>query len=139
MDRPQQRQPTERVPGWGSDADPSRRPGVPMELGPENRPGAHWKSPSRQGPPQVEVLKPPDREELPPVFSTALPPQRLSGTLRRFAYRYPDHLTRRWMILLIADRVDVAENAFKRTVPAAAGVGFALCAVLLLKSFTPRV
>lgn len=45
-----------------------------------------------------------------PVFGTMVPLRSVSGLLRRLAYRIPEQRPRRWLLLLIADRVDVAEH-----------------------------
>jgi hypothetical protein len=55
----------------------------------------------------------------------------LSGVLRKLAYRYPDHLARHWMVLLMADRVDSWEYRLRRRLP--------LAAVLLLGSLTVKL
>ena len=102
-----------RIPGWGVDGDPERRPGVPMLLRPEVRGGAHWEQPERQPPPAVPVLKRASLDELPPVFSTALPPKGLSGLLRRKAYAIPEYEMRHVLLLLLADRVDVVEERLR--------------------------
>jgi hypothetical protein len=99
------------IPDWGIDRDPRQRPGVPRETPPHPVGGAHWQTPERQAAPTVTVLKRPDLAELTPVFSTAVPPHGLSGLMRRLAYRFPDHLARKWELLLIADRVDAIESA----------------------------
>jgi hypothetical protein len=44
------------------------------------------------------------------VFGTTLPPSGLSGSLRRFAFRYSESNWMHWLSLLIADRVNVAEG-----------------------------
>jgi hypothetical protein len=97
------------VPYWGLDLSPENRPGVPRETPPRPLPGAHWIEPERQ-PTRGPVLT---RAGLPcptPVFSTALPPKGVSGALRCMAYRIPDHRVRHWILLFVADRIDVAEN-----------------------------
>ena len=48
--------------------------------------------------------------KLTPVFSSAVPPRGVSGALRRLAYRIPDYRARRWLLLMIADRIDVVEH-----------------------------
>jgi hypothetical protein len=45
-----------------------------------------------------------------PVFGTAQPPHGLSGLLRRRAYDVPERHARHWMLLILADRVDVLED-----------------------------
>jgi hypothetical protein len=94
--------------GYGVDADPANRPGIPMELPPER--GFHARPPPpQQTPPAVPRPGRTDRV-MPPVYGTAQPPRGLSGALRHYAYRYPSHLKRHWMLLLFADRVDVLEH-----------------------------
>ena len=107
------------IPGYGADADPSKRPGYPRELRPQLRGDA--KGPPERMHTDVKVFKhgQPARK-MPPVFGTAQPPKGLSGALRAFAYKYPDHWTRHWMVLLAADRVDVLEHKLRRGLPALA-------------------
>src|SRR5690606_6810186 len=45
-----------------------------------------------------------------PVFGTAQPPHGVSGALRRAAYRLPERRARHWLLLLLADRVDMLED-----------------------------
>jgi hypothetical protein len=47
---------------------------------------------------------------LPRVTSTAQPLRGVSGGLRRVAYGVPEHYVRRWLLLLLADRVDLVEH-----------------------------
>ncbi|WP_426755156.1 hypothetical protein [Myxococcus sp. Y35] len=115
------------IPGYGVDADPRSRPGFPREESPQLRGDALGTPPRQQS--DVTVFKhgQPARK-MPPVFGTAQPPRGVSGMLRRLAYKYPDHWTRHWMMLLLADRVDVAEHKLRRGLPAltaAAAVLFA--------------
>lgn len=102
------------IPGWGADADPRKRPGVPMILKPEAREGAHWETPERQPSPPYPVLKRVELNALTPVFGTAAPPRGLSGVLRRVAYGIPEHRVRHVLLLLVADRVDVVESRLRR-------------------------
>lgn len=108
--------PTEHpdVPDWGVDLRPNRRPGIPPETMPHPIGHAHWKTPARQPPPAVTVLKRPGLAELTPVFSTAVPPHGLSGLLRQRAYRSPDQRARKWFLLMLADRVDIVESGTAR-------------------------
>lgn len=94
----------------GPDTERSRRPGVPMEAEPAPAAGVHWLEPERQIP-AAPVFMHVGREELPAVFGTAQPPHGLSGIVRRWAYRIPEHRTRHWVLLLLADRIDVLESA----------------------------
>lgn len=130
-----------RIAGWGADADASRRPGVPFpDLPPRRRPGAPYDQgamPRQQA--DVEVLIPPERKGQPtPVFGTAAPPRLLSGAIKRLAYRYPDHLTRRWMLLLLSDRVDVVEGKVERVVMPGVALGVALGCMVFLKRVSAR-
>ena len=82
----------------GADLPPENRPGVPMEKSPP-QPLAHGE------------------HSLPPVSSSLLPPRGLSGLFRRKAYRVPGHKPAHWMLLLIADRIDVMEFRLRRLLP----------------------
>jgi hypothetical protein len=112
--------------GWGADLDPRRRPGVPMEEKvPHPRPGAqvpieHQKSDE----PVIHAHG--GLPRMPPVYGTAVPPKGLSGLLRKVAYEYPDHWVRHWVVLLLADRVDVWEHRLRRGLPATVGVAAVL-------------
>lgn len=132
--------------GQAADADPTRRPGVPMEAKPPHKMGnAHWDEPERQ-PDPGNILKRKGLDELTPVFGTTLPPRGLSGVMRRAAYEIPEHHTSHWFLLLMADKVDVIEHNLDRTLPivgalAVAGGGLALLASSRKKerSFLDRV
>ena len=95
--------------GWGIDADPRERPGVPAHQDPP-RPvaGVPYQQPRMQTSEPRPLLGPSRR--LTPVYSTALPPRGLSGWIRRIAYTIPDHRARRWLLLLTADRIDAIER-----------------------------
>jgi ferritin-like metal-binding protein YciE len=93
----------------GYDQAPENRPGVPMEAEPRRDPGAHGETPPRQQSGE-EHLRRAGLDEMTPVYGTAQPPGGASGILRRLAYRIPEHEARRWLLLLLADRVDVLEH-----------------------------
>lgn len=99
----------EKIPGlptgWGEDLSQHRRPGVPMEA---------------RSPDDLPFDAPMVRAR---TSSSRLPPRGLSGMMRKAAYRYPEHFAQRWLILLMADRVDVLEHQAKRHWPIVAGVG----------------
>jgi hypothetical protein len=88
------------------------RPGVPMEQSSEN---ALVVAPAmaRQEP-RFEMLKEPSREELSVVYGSGPVPRGISGALRRLAYALPDYRVRRWLLLLVADRIDAVEHGFSR-------------------------
>ncbi|MBZ4376555.1 hypothetical protein [Corallococcus sp. AS-1-6] len=100
------------------DLDPANRPGVPMETAPKPLAGA--RVPIAHQHAEVPVFKHAGRKEMPPVFGTAQPPKGLSGLLRKAAYAKPDHKPGHWMLLLLADRVDVWEHRLRRSLPWAA-------------------
>ena len=96
-----------KIPGWGADLQPEQRPGVPMEQ-PARVENVVTVLPRQ---PAVErVLRGASVPEMPPVFGTTVPPRGLSGVMRRAAYRIPDHRPSHWLLLMLADRVDVAEG-----------------------------
>jgi hypothetical protein len=114
------------VMGWGVDARREDRPGVPREGERQRMGNAHWTVPEQQYSKEPAVIE--RRREVTPVYGTVNPPAKLSGVIRRLAYRAPDYRPRRWMLLMLADRIDVLEHA---VVPAAvvlvaaSAIGFA--------------
>lgn len=110
----------EQVVGWGADADPTNRPGIPMETKPEPVPGAQMPIEPQKS--DYPVLMHGGKQKMPPVFGTAAPPKALSGLIRKVAYKYPDHWARHWMMLMMADRVDSWEHNLRRVLPLAAVV-----------------
>ena len=98
--------------GWGADLDHADRPAYPMERTPPRLPGLHWDQPEAQ-PASVEVLVSTERPGISPVFGTTLPPRGLSGALRRLAFKASENDLRRWMLLLLADRIDVVEGVLE--------------------------
>lgn len=95
--------------GMGADVDPRSRPGVPMYAKGVRPLGRGRGAPVRQGD-DPRHLRRLGLKRLTPVYGTANPPHGLSGVMRRWAYGYPENLARHWMILLMADRVDVVED-----------------------------
>jgi hypothetical protein len=55
-----------------------------------------------------------ERDELTATFGTAQPPRGVSGMIRRAAYEIPDYRMRHWMLLMLADRVDMVESGLLR-------------------------
>ncbi|MBN8469163.1 hypothetical protein JYJ95_21885 [Corallococcus exiguus] len=100
------------------DQDPANRPGVPMETAPKPLAGA--RAPIALQHAEVPVFKHAGRKQMPPVFGTAQPPKGLSGLLRKAAYAKPDHKPGHWMLLMLADRVDVWEHRLRKSLPWAA-------------------
>lgn len=97
------------ITGWGADLDHANRPAYPMERTPPRLEGVHWEQPSAQ-PVNTEILVSTERPGITPVFGTTLPPRGLSGTIRRLAFKTSENDVRRWMLLLLADRIDVVEG-----------------------------
>jgi hypothetical protein len=115
------------------DRDPRRRPGVPMipdVVIPVVAPVAAQHS-------TVPVLVSVDVGALTPIFSTAVPPRGLSGLMRRRAYAIPEHQARRWLLLLLSDRVDVWENRLRRHPGVATGLGAAALGLCLAATARP--
>lgn len=96
--------------GWGVDSKLEERPGVPREHSPPTPlPSAPWLALEQQVAGPIAVRSP--LKPMTPVFGTTVPPRLLSGVLRRAAYRMPDYKARRWMTLMLADRIDVIEHS----------------------------
>lgn len=103
--------PQNAPPYRGVDRNPEDRPGVPREKSPHPLPHSHWVEPPPQ-PAEQPDLTPGQRDRATPVFSTASPPKGVSGALRRVAHLVPDHRVTHWLLLLLADRVDVVQSLF---------------------------
>lgn len=97
------------IPGWGADLDPAHRPSVP-KLRHDLDSGAHWDFPPRQSESGTRERSI-EHRILTPVFGTAQPLRGLSGMARRLAYgRFSEGRAAHWLMLLYADRIDVAEQ-----------------------------
>lgn len=108
-DETQRRGPVEGSDHIGMDG-PERRPGVPMEAFPEApADGAHWAEPERQAGAEDHLIRA-GLERPTPVVGSGQPPRGVSGMMRRAAYEVPEHYARHWMLLMLADRVDVLED-----------------------------
>ena len=97
-----------RIPGWGADLDRANRPGVPMERMPPRQIDADARALPQQ-PERVEVFHSIERPGITPIFGTSTPPKGMSGAIRRFAYKLSENDIRHWLLLLLADRVNVVE------------------------------
>lgn len=97
------------IAGWGADLDHRNRPAIPMERTPprldvQPLPLARQRA-------DVEVLVSPEHiDGLTPVFGTTVPPRGLSGWLRRQAYKLTENDVRHFLMLMLADRVDMVEG-----------------------------
>lgn len=97
------------IQGWGVDLDHKNRPAVPMERTPPRLENVHWDRPEEQ-PMTVRVFHSPERPGMTPVFGTKQPPKGLSGIMRAAAYKMTENDIRHWLLLLVADRVDMVEG-----------------------------
>ena len=120
------------IPDWGVDLDPARRPAVPMERTPPRLEGVR-RSPPAQQPRTVDVLHSIERPGITPVFGSSVPPSGLSGWIRRRAFRRSESDLRHWMLLLLADRVNVVEGLADdvRRSPRARAAAFGLAGAAL--------
>ena len=103
------RQELQHINGWGADLDRKDRPAVPMERTPPrfiHQPEGELPQQSER----VEVLVSPERPGITQLFGTAQPPSGLSGMIRRLAFKSTENDLRHWLLLLLADRVNVVEG-----------------------------
>jgi hypothetical protein len=102
-----------RIPGWGADLDPADRPSYPREVFDPAASGAHWDFPERQ-PDDGDRERSIEHGMMPPVFGTAQPLRGLAAPIRRYAYaRHSEAKAAHWLLLIAADRVDVAEHVVR--------------------------
>ena len=101
---------TANIKGWGIDADPDNDPTYPLkDRTNAEHDGYSWQRPTQQ-PIRQEVLHSIERPNVSAVFGTSVPPNGLSGMIRRFAFRSSESSYGHWLPLLIADRVNVVEG-----------------------------
>ncbi|HET6511838.1 MAG TPA: hypothetical protein VFH43_06575 [Candidatus Kapabacteria bacterium] len=96
------------IDAWGVDLEHSRRPAYPKERIPP-RLEVPWDEPEPQKQ-NVEVLVSVEHVKRPPVFGSVQPPSGLSGVLRRAAFGWAEADIRHWLILIMADRINVVEG-----------------------------
>src|ERR1700712_3408548 len=78
------------IPGWNADADPENEPTYPMKhYTGDDHLRSNWERPAQQVV-SVEVLKSIERPNLSAVVGTPQPPSRLSGKLRRKAFKFTE-------------------------------------------------
>ncbi|GAB2789857.1 hypothetical protein GCM10027275_38400 [Rhabdobacter roseus] len=98
------------IKGWGVDADPKNDPTYPIKRRTnEEQKGYNWERPTQQSV-TTEVLHSNERPNLTAVFGTTLPPNGLSGKIRRYAFQFSENSYGHWLPLLLADRVDEIEG-----------------------------
>ncbi|GGY63320.1 hypothetical protein GCM10011613_03770 [Cellvibrio zantedeschiae] len=99
-----------QIRGWAIDANSKNDPTFPMrQRHKESTKNHDWQRPSLQAV-TTEVLHSNERPNLTATFGTASPPSGLSGTIRRFAFKYSEGKIIHWLALLLADRVNVLEG-----------------------------
>lgn len=96
------------IKGWAIDADPKNDPTYPMRKRSE-RVDQHWDRPPQQ-PGHEDILHSNERPDVTRVFGTASPVRGLSGSIRRCAFNYSEGRFAHWMLLLLADRVNMVEG-----------------------------
>lgn len=100
-----------RIPGWGSDLDPSDRPSEPkLSRAVGAASGSYWDVPEQQ-PGGEGRERSVEHAHLTPVFGTAQPLSGLAGVVKRYAYRrFSEGRLAHWMLLVVGDRIDVATH-----------------------------
>jgi hypothetical protein len=100
----------EKLPGWGMDANPANNPTYPIKkyTGDDHKRSNYEKVVPQQT--NIEKLKSIERPELSRVFGTSVPPSGLSGMIRRYAFRYSEGKGQHWMLLILADRINMIEG-----------------------------
>lgn len=97
------------IQGWGADLDVKNRPAYPKERTPPRFVNVHWTEIEQQ-PETVKVFHSLERPGLTPVFGTTVPPKWVSGWIRGAAFKWSENDLRHWLLLLMADRMNVAEG-----------------------------
>jgi hypothetical protein len=112
----------DRIVGWGYDLARENRPGVPMNRHPPRPIGTpHWSEPSQQQTDRASLVS--ATREITPVYASTGKPRGLSGLVRQVAYRTPEYRPRRWLMLMLADRIDAIEHDVTRASLVLAGAG----------------
>ena len=111
----------ETINGWAMDADEKNEPTYPIKnYNGDDHQRINWERPELQDA-SVEILKSTERPYNSAVFGTTLPPKNISGMIRRIAFKYSENKYRRWLPLILADRINVIEGViedlFKGRVP----------------------
>jgi hypothetical protein len=97
------------IQGWGADLDHKNRPAYPMERTPPRLENVHWDYPENQ-PINMKIYHSVERPGITPIFGTSTPPSGLSEKIRDVAYKLSENDIRHWMLLLLADRVNMVEG-----------------------------
>ena len=97
------------IKGWGADLDHKNRPAYPKERTPPRLEGLHWHEIEAQ-PVKTKVFHSIERNGITPVFGTSVPPSGISGKIRSVAYGLSENDVRHWLLLQLADRINVIEG-----------------------------
>lgn len=97
----------EGIVGWGVDADKNVRPNYPMWK-PLEKNGSHWSVPEQQ--PGFNDFYSNERPGPTRVFGNTVQPKGLSGFIRKKAFGFSEGTFEHWMLLLLADRINVFEG-----------------------------
>lgn len=101
------------IKGWGIARDSKNDPTYPMKKRTDAAvQGYNWERPEQQAL-DIEVLRSVERKNYPAVFGKTVPPKGLSGAIRRVAFGYSESSYRRWLPLVLADRVNMVEGVFE--------------------------
>lgn len=101
------------IPGWGMDADLGNRPAYPMrDYDADSKGGMDWARPPMQNG-RTEILHSTERPGLSAAYGTPHPPRGLSGAIRRMAFRRSEGQWSHWLLLILADRIDMIEGIFQ--------------------------
>jgi hypothetical protein len=98
------------IPGWGMDADRDNDPTYPIKryTGDDHQRLNYERAPQQEV--DIEVLQSIERPTITRVFGNSTPPKGVSGAIRRYAFKYSESNALHWMVLLMADRVNVVEG-----------------------------
>jgi hypothetical protein len=92
------------------DANPRNDPTYPMrDRSQDDGPGMTWRRPPLQSA-EIEILTSIEHNRLPAVLGTSIPPSGLSGVIRRAAFKYSESQWAHWLLLMLADRINVVEG-----------------------------
>lgn len=96
------------IKGWAIDADPKNDPTYPMRKRSQYT-DEKWQRPPQQ-PGYEDILHSNERPDVTRVFGTSAPVEGLSGSIRRCAFKYSEGRFAHWLLLLLADRVNMVEG-----------------------------
>jgi hypothetical protein len=98
------------VVGWGVDADPRNDPTYPMRDRSHDDKVMNWQRPTQQPESTTEILQSTEHNRPTAVFGTSTPPSGISGAIRRQAFHKSEGKWSHWLLLLVADRLNVVEG-----------------------------